>query len=221
MRAGQVEGPLDESQIEHEIPLSERPLIWGKGLSDWLTPELWKLENQKIKSADQEVQKKSMWKWKLQNQEHGPFLYKDLVQELKKLTDPTQVLIWNNSYSEWKDIYSVPSLIEELGVSRREHPRVPIMGTIQIDTPKGLIAARVISISEGGLGLNCPQKLNLGERFKATFSSPNLYIKSINCVCEVVFAGQDGYVGIRFTQIPTEAKASVIEYVKKFGDVKY
>jgi hypothetical protein len=79
----------------------------------------------------------------------------------------------------------------------------------------------VISISEGGLGLNCPQKFSLGDRFKATFSSPNLYIKSINCNCEVVFVSSDNYVGVRFTQIQTEAKSSIIEYIKKFGAVKY
>ena len=217
MRAGQVEGPLDENQIEHEIPLSQNPLIWGKGLSDWLTPEQWKLENQSIKTADQEVQRRSMWKWKLEGQEHGPYLYKELVQHLKNVTDPSRVMLWNDSYSEWKDIYSVPSLIDELGVSRREHPRVPIMGTIQIESDKGPVSARVISISEGGLGLNCPQKFTLGDRFKATFSSPNLYIKSINCTCEVVFAGADSYLGVRFTQIQTEAKSSIIEYVKKFA----
>jgi len=220
MRAGQVEGPLDENQIEHEIPLSQDPLIWGKGLSDWLTPDQWKMENQNIKTADQEVQRRSMWKWKLDGNEHGPFLYKDLVQNLKSITDTSRVLLWNDSYSEWKDIFSVPSLIEELGVGRREHPRVPIMGTIQIESPQGNLNARVVSISEGGLGLNGPQKFTEGERFKATFSSPNLYIKSINCICEVVFSSHDNETGVRFIQIQTEAKSAIIEYVKKFGSVK-
>lgn len=221
MREGQVEGPLDENQIEHEIPLSQKPMIWGKGLSDWLTPDEWKLENQKIKSADQENQKKSLWKWKLGDDEHGPMPYKELIMQLRKLQDPGPALLWNDSYGLWKDIYSVPSLIDELGISRRDHPRVPIMGTLQIESDRGAISARVISISEGGLGLNCPEKLILGERFKGVLTSPNLYIKSVNCACEVVFNGNDGYIGIRFTQIPTEAKSSIIEYVKRFGPVKY
>ncbi|MNL61128.1 hypothetical protein D3C87_1850130 [compost metagenome] len=74
----------------------------------------------------------------------------------------------------------------------------------------------MISVSEGGFGVNDAKNLQIGEKFMGTLTSPNLYV-TINCTCEVVYVGSDGYAGIRFVGLPAEYKTSIVEYVNKFA----
>ncbi|MNT95603.1 hypothetical protein D3C72_2375100 [compost metagenome] len=74
----------------------------------------------------------------------------------------------------------------------------------------------MISISEGGLGVTEVRNLQIGDRFTGNLNSPNLYMQ-INAICDVVYLGNDGYAGLRFANLPIEAKSSIIEYVNKFA----
>jgi hypothetical protein len=58
-----------------------------------------------------------------------------------------------------------------------------------------------------------------GEKFEATLTSPNL-LTQINAAMEVVYVGTNGYAGLRFLKIPSEARAALIDYVKKFAGAK-
>ena len=47
-------------------------------------------------------------------------------------------------------------------------------------------------------------------------SSPHFF-QPIHIKADVIYAGQDGHIGLKFSQIPDEAQAAVIDYIKKFG----
>ncbi|NUN06195.1 MAG: PilZ domain-containing protein [Bdellovibrio sp.] len=214
---GQVKGPHDQSEIETLLVSAKDPQIWGRGLPEWLNPTRWRqsLKNLQAPSANS-PEAEEIWHVRIEGKEKNPFKYSELVPFLKNLTDFSAVDVRHGENGAWKEVYAVPRVVEALGISRRSHPRVPIVGTLDCKSAQGDFSARVISISEGGLGINDAKSLQIGQKFKATLTSPNLF-SSIDTTCEVVYVGNDGYAGLRFVGLPAEFKNSIIEYVNKFA----
>lgn len=142
-----------------------------------------------------------------------------MIEYLKTMKDYSEIQIWTDGYTEWKDIYQIHKIMDELGVSRRQHPRVPIMGTVMCEGATGNFQARALSISEGGMGITEAAQVKIGEKFKLSLKSPNLYTP-IHATADVVYVGGDGYAGLRFVGLQSESKSAVIEYIKKFTEVK-
>jgi hypothetical protein len=213
---GQVTGPFDELGIEELLNGAKEPLVWGRGQAEWMIPDKWRMVLKALQSqASLENQKNRLWKMRVDHKELTPMTMEDLVEHLKDYADLSPVRIWTEGFDEWKEVFQVQKVMEELGISRRTHPRVPIMGTLKCESSSGLITAKMISISQGGIGANSATGLQIGEKFNATISSPNLFIP-INCMMEVVYVGADGYAGLRFLSVQSEAKSAIIDYVKKF-----
>jgi len=214
---GQVNGPFDQDEIETRLASAKDPQIWGRGHAEWMTPSKWRQIVKEITATiPGSAQPQGVWKVRVEGREKSPMKYPELISFLKTMTDYSAVDISPEGSSSWKEVYAVPRVVEDLGISRRSHPRVPIVGTLKCESPKGEFTCRVISISEGGLGVNDAQNLQIGERFEGTLTSPNLFV-TINSTCEVVYVGNDGYAGLRFIGLPTEFKSSIIEYVNKFA----
>lgn len=215
LHEGQVQGPYSREDIETHLKTHSQAQVWGRGLPEWMPPHEWRTALQDLGKHMAPVAEEPTWKFRIGADEKGPFTFLGLLDHLRKVEDYTEVELASESFSGWKEIYSVQSVVEELGITRRAHPRVPIMGTLKIESPSGPVEARVVSISEGGVGINGDMTFKIGEKFKGVLQSPNLFV-TINCTCEVVYIGEGGYTGIRFQNIPHEAKAAVVEYVNKF-----
>lgn len=220
VREGQVTGPFNPEEIESQIsdlnktmPSQPEPQIWGRGHTEWMSLGKWRQllrEQQPLKEVDP-VNSEQLWKIRLNGVEKTPMPYSDLIAYLKKSNEFVNVdLSFGNS--GWKEIFAFQKVVDDLEISRRSHSRVPIVGTLSCEN----FSCRVISISEGGLGVNDAQKLQIGERVLATLTSPNLYV-TISSTCEVVYVGADGYAGLRFIGLTEEFKSSIIEYINKFA----
>lgn len=217
---GQVTGPYGANEIENRVENAKNALVWGRGQAEWMPPENWRVVLKKILAERAlEQQQNREWKMRVDHKELTPMLFDELVETLKDYTDLSAVRIWTEGFEEWKEVFQVRKVMEELGISRRKHPRVPIMGTVTGTVAAGELNAKAVSISEGGVGANNAKELQIGEKFNAVIASPNLFL-GINCTMEVVYVSQDGYAGLRFLGLPGEAKASIIEYVKKFQQVQ-
>lgn len=216
---GQVSGPYDIQEVESRVASVKEAQVWGRGQSEWMTPIKWR---QSLKDSSQVTvaanEPEGLWKVRVEGKDRPPMKYSALISFLKGMTDYSAVDVCSDNSNVWKEIYSIPRIVDDLGISRRSHPRVPMVGTLACESPKGEFSCRVISISEGGLGVNDAQNLQIGERFKGTLTSPNLFV-TINTTCEVVYVGNDGYAGLRFVGLPEEFKSSIIEYVRKFAMV--
>lgn len=220
LSAGQITGPYTADEVDGHLASASEPLLWGRGLPEWLPPAEWRKAIKTLGAAVTEItpREEPHWKFRQGGTEYGPFVYSDMIAALKKLPVHNDVELTGEGFNGWREIFGVQKVVEELGITRRAHPRVPIMGTLKVDQAKSPFEAKVVTISEGGLGINGAPPLAIGERFKGTLASPNLFME-IPCTCEVVYIGGDGYTGLRFIHLPTEAHASVIEYVNKFKNM--
>lgn len=146
-----------------------------------------------------------------------PVMSKDeLLKLISQQQDVSVVSIQDPISREWKDVYNFPEIIEKLGLSRRAHPRVPILAQFNgKSSHQENFTARIITISEGGLGFTEVFDLKIGDQVDGLISSPHFFIE-MPIAGEVIYSGLDGYVGIKFTQINEESKASIIDYVNKF-----
>lgn len=142
----------------------------------------------------------------------------ELMALVAKQKDITKVLIQDTKTKEWKDVYKYPEILERLGLSRRQLPRVLIMAQFSGKSTNSTenVSYRVINISQSGIGFTDNFDLRIGDEVEGQISSPHFF-QPLNIKAEVVYAGQDGYIGLKFTQIPDEALASIIDYVKKYS----
>ncbi|MCE3010402.1 MAG: PilZ domain-containing protein [Proteobacteria bacterium] len=216
-----VSGPYLQEEIEGRLAQLGSSLIWGRSQSEWLGPEKWKKH---LRELDENVRKhksqsERLWKIRVGNQELKPLTHDQMMEFLKTRHDLTEIMIWTEGYSEWKDIYQIHKLMDELGVSRRQHPRVPIMGTVMMEGASSTNQARALSISEGGLGVTDAPQVRIGEKFKIILKSSNLF-NPLHATAEVVYVGTDNYAGLKFIGLHSESKSAIIEYVKKFTELK-
>ncbi len=217
MNDGQVSGPFEPAEIESLLGQAKNPQIWGRGQPDWQTPDKWRkfVQSQPATPAAPPASQQ-IWSIRVDGKELPPTTYDGLIRILLKMTDLSSVYVKTENTSGWREIYAVQEIVDDLGVTRRAHPRVPIMGNLTCEAESGTFVARAVSISEGGLGINNTAKMKIGDKFRGTLQSPNLFM-TIEATCEVVFIGKEGFAGVRFIGLPHEAKSSIIEYVNKFA----
>ncbi len=212
----EVKGPFSKEEIESLFISTPLGLAWGKGFAEWMGPNDWKKSAESVSQQDLAAETQDpLWKLKIRDNIVGPLSYLELIQTIKQQEDVNVLHVWSEADADWKDVFAINRIVEDLGITRREHSRVPIMGKLHIELPKGFHESKVVSISEGGLGIHEAPVLMLGEKFKASFESPHMFA-TINATCEVVYNGGDGYMGLRFVHLPMEAKSGIIEYVRKF-----
>jgi hypothetical protein len=215
---GQIQGPLSKDEIEQKSAQFKSLLIWGRGLTEWLPVEKWRVQLENLTKASIMASKddsQRMWRIAIGDNELKPLSYQELIPFLKKQTQIYEIKLWTEGYSDWREVFQIHKIMDEIGASKRSHPRVPIMGSISVQTSTGQIEAKLQSISEGGLGAVEMPGVSMGERLQIVIKSPNL-LQPLQASAEIVFVGQEGYAGLKFTQIQAESQSMIIEYIKKF-----
>ncbi len=244
---GHVQGPFNQNTLQDTIQglgsdNSEQAYIWKRGLPEWVKAKALHSINmdqeftqppepQDANTQTHAVQLDELFEktfshtftegafYRAQvNFVDQPLMTKaELLTLIAKQQDVSKVSIQDPKTKEWKEVYAFPDIVERLGLSRRKQARVPILAQFTgKSNTKNEVSYRVITISQGGMGFTDNFELNIGDEVDGQVSSPHFF-QSINVKAEVIYAGQDGYIGLKFTQIPDEARAAIIEYIKKFG----
>lgn len=168
-----------------------------------------------IQSVKENVDEK--YKVQYNGAEQAPMTKAQLIEFTGRQEDPSLIMIFNKKHNDWKEIYTFPDIIEKLGLSRRQNRRVTLLanfkGQIKQTTD---INARLTTISLGGFGLTDVFDLKISDTVKGQISSPHFYTP-LAIEAEVTYAGAHGGIGLKFTSITDEARALVIDYIKKFG----
>lgn len=242
---GKVQGPFSQDSLQNIIQglgqaTSDQAIIWKRGLPEWIkASNFHTLGNQLNSNTDnhdgetrtvmasgdglfektftQTFTEGAFYRAQINFIDQPLMTKSELLTLISKQQDLSKVSIQDPKTKEWKDVYAFPDIVERLGLSRRKQARVPILAQFTgKSNNKDNVSYRVITISEGGLGFTENFELKIGDEVEGQISSPHFF-QSINAKAEVIYAGQDGYIGLKFTQIPDEARAAIIEYIKKFG----
>lgn len=238
---GQVQGPLSQDSLSGAIQnlnadnLSQA-LVWTRGLPEWIRAEKWNSSEQTVaqisnletpapqqdelyeKTFNQKkIDYNQLYRVQLNYIDQSPMTKNELMTFIAKQEDVSRISILDPKNKEWREIYAFPDIVEKLGLSRRKQPRVPILAQFsgKVNTRKD-INSTVITISQGGMGFTENFELMIGDEVEGSITSPHFF-QPINVKADVIYAGTDGYVGLKFSQIADEAKSALIDYIKKFG----
>lgn len=216
-----VKGPHSPAEILSQIESKDKTNLsfWIRGETEWSSYEEWQnllTEKEKSDTVAIELQQR-IWKVRIDDVEKS-YPHKDLLNTLKDIKDLSTVKIWTDGYSDWKEVYQIHKIMDELGVSRRSHPRVPIMGEMIISMPDNKeYVGKVLTISEGGFGGTGVPEIKMGDKFKVTIKCAQLSTQ-VYASCEALYISTGSYVGCKFMGLGTESKNAILEYVKKFSD---
>ncbi len=237
---GKVEGPYNATKLEqtlHAIGDSQldRIFIWRRGLTEWMRASKWN-PNEEItnvsaasgsapvyandiseKTFAHTMTENAFYRVQLNFIDQPLMTRAELLALIGKQGDVATISIHDPKTKEWKEVYAFPDLVERLGLTRRSHQRVPILAQFAGSSNKNpKFDARIISISEGGVGFTDMHELQIADTIEGNITSPHFF-QPISIKAEVIYSGQDGYVGLKFSHVTDEAKATIIEYIKKFG----
>lgn len=211
-----VRGPLTTEEVRNNIKdgdILRQSLVWGSVMEHWRTVSWWETELPTILKSHKENKDNRLWHYAQDGQSHGPFTRNRLIQELNQLKLKDDVMIWTKGMPTWGQIFEFTDLMDEVGVSRRAHPRAPIKGSVIIKSDNKAALGKLSMISEGGCGVINVEGLKAGEFVNLDIKSA-AFSEPVRAKAQVRYVTETGYVGLKFAQIGMESKARIIEYVK-------
>jgi hypothetical protein len=138
-----------------------------------------------------------------------------MIRALENAFDPTIFRLWKVGLEKWQSIYHFEDICVRLGIQKRVHSRVPMVGTATMETSYDTVIANTVTVSEGGFGVQ-KTPLPAGHIVRVSLKSPVLPVP-IRANAEVRYSSADGYTGLRFESLTAEARAAILDYVKKFS----
>ena len=209
---GRVRGPFAPESFDLQR-LASDCLIWQTGLREWLPPNLWEKQNlSPMETPLPPPPPVRHWRVRIVDQDYGPIRYGEMLDLLKGREHYDHIWIWTEGYKDWQNIFGFHKLMDDLGLGKRQHPRVAIKGEVEMKSESGLHRARLISISEGGLGLGQFQGLQVGLILNLVVRSPALPGPLV-AKAEIVYIENESYAGLKFSEISAETKNQIINYV--------
>lgn len=222
-REGTVLGPFSSYEIEARVldgTLGEGCLIWARGTTEWSPIAEWKDLQTKVEALQKVADGRIWYCDSGSGQPAGPLTQSELIDHLKGLTRLEAVTLWGTGLHKWMPLFEVPDVMDLLGISRRENPRAPLLGSIAITPIGSTIPAQVLpalTISIGGFGVRTAGFLNRGDRVQIAIKSSDLP-STIHATGEVVYVSRSGDAGIKFTELPAESKSILFDHVRRFTD---
>jgi hypothetical protein len=141
-----------------------------------------------------------------------------MFAQLKSAKNLGRVRLWTMGMTQWKSLFEVDEIREQLGLTRRENERAPLLGFVAITRGDESVVnqAKAASISVGGMGLNEAGFLSRGEYLDLLIQSPE-FPYPLRIQGDVVYITNQGYAGIRFDKISSEVHTILFDYVKRFN----
>ncbi|MBX9768358.1 MAG: GYF domain-containing protein [Bdellovibrionales bacterium] len=216
---GEVSGPMSTQLVEDGLSSkkwSKDALIWWRGQKDWVPVSQWRnqIGTMEVKATPQ--YRHRAWYIAVGGDQTGPMSETDLITQLSKYKNLSSVQVWTDGMEEWEFIFNCHEIADKVGLSRRVHTRVSIVGSVWLhDHPENLQTPFDLeTISEGGLGLRKGPKAQIGDHYQMTIKSPFL-ASPIRVVAKVVYCSIHGDLGFSFHTLSMESKSLVMDYIKR------
>lgn len=209
-----VSGPLTTTEVQEQFARSpSEALIWWRGqthwckLTDWIT-RAGEIENSLIDRGGVHQR----YYLHAGKDTEGPYLVAEIAERIQGV-QIDRVQLWSEKRQRWGSIFEFPTVCEAVGVTRREHPRVPLAGTVTISKDNIEASAEIVSVSLGGLGLRLTRPVAISGVVHITLRSPDLF-HVLKTKGEVMYLRPDGRLGLKFINLSVENQSAIVQYVR-------
>src|ERR1044072_2990250 len=212
-----VTGPYSTEQVQGKLQGAEvavTDLIWGRGMAAWQNLRWWMQELPGLNVNTYAEPVPESWHFAFGGKSHGPYNRATLLNELKQIQQLGEVMLWTKGMKEWAHLFEFHDILSDLGVNKRQFPRADLQGKAVIKTDGQTLIAPTLTISEGGFSVNLEGGgLVPGQNITVEIQSGSLR-EPLHCRADVRYAS-DGIVGVKFTNINSEAKSTIIALVRQ------
>ena len=218
-----VNGPFDTDTVKQQLSQKhwdvDSCLIWCKGQREWLPLNKWQSHLEQGNERVEESAQNPIWY--IDNGSGtpvGPLTKQEMFTHLRGMSNIGKVRLWTAGMKHWTILFELPDIVDELGMSRREHNRAPLLGTVAITSISGnasTLITKAATISIGGCGLTEALGLTRGDDIQLVIKSTE-FANPLRVQGTVLYVTQKGYAGVKFHQVHSETHALIFDYVKKF-----
>jgi hypothetical protein len=191
--------------------------VWWKGQDHWIDLTQWRQNRSTIMSqrdANGVAHKQFYFNDGSENTE-GPLSIEAIGERIKGMTDLDMIRLWAADKKRWKTIFEFRSVCEQLGLTRRSHPRAPLAGTATLSKEDVQMTATVTSVSIGGFGVLLDTPTTLTGEYSVILRSPSFF-NMIKAKADVAYTKHDGSIGFKFQNLNGENQAAILEYIRNF-----
>lgn len=219
MQSEKVVGPMSADEIDRKLAqgdLKSTDLVWGMGLTTWVSLDQWRNERPRLEAAAKEAipePPSETWHYAYDGKSYGPFSRKDLLQQLKPIDNVPGISLWTKGMKEWAPIFEFHDVLSELGVNKRQIPRAEINGKAILKTNGVTLVAQLFSVSEGGFSIRLDAGLAAGQNVQAELQSP-VFKDPVHAKAEVRYSA-NGFIGLKFSQVSAEHQAIIAQHVRQ------
>lgn len=211
-----VEGPLTTEAVQARATsgqLLSTHLIWGRGLDQWYTLNAWSKDLTGLTAKVKQEPVQEVWHFASGGQSSGPVPREALANELKDLDSLGTVMLWTKGMKEWAPLFEFHDILSEIGVNKRQFPRADLTGKAVMKGDGNTLVAPLVSVSEGGFGIQLDGGLVPGQILTIELHSP-AFREVLHAKAEMRY-GSKGIIGMKFTQINQETKGAIIQFVRQ------
>jgi hypothetical protein len=211
-----IQGPLSADDIKSRVQsgqLDSSYLVWGAGMDQWQRIEWWNKELPRLSTMVHAEPIVESWHYALGGKSHGPFKRDFLIEELKHLPALNDIMLWTKGMKEWAPLFEFHDILSAVGVNKRQFPRADLTGKAVLKWDGNTLEAPLLSISEGGLGLQLDSGLEPGTMVNVEIQS-QVFRTTMQARVEVRYVAS-GVAGLRFMNASSELKSAIIQYVRQ------
>ena len=216
-----VSGPFVSDDVHQKLGTGEITLdcsIWWKGQREWLSVRTWISSGEKLLKSQKEKSNNAIWYIDLGGEPAGPLTQSEMIDSLRGHQNFNRIRLWTVGMKNWKSIFEFSEVMDDLGVSRREHTRAPLIANVQLNRigdNEAPIVLKAATLSIAGIGLNNASSLMKGEELQIMIQT-NEFSAPIRARATVIYVSSNGNAGLKFQQLHPESQSIIYDYIRKF-----
>ena len=213
-----VQGPWSTEQVTNWLTAhssQQNVFIFRRGLTEWLTPSKFlsgdfEAFEEKNPNTDEEM----LWHYAFEGTSHGPMPRHEMIQQLARLKNNSSAVLWTRGMKAWVPVYEFSDIMDDVGINRRQYPRIPITGTVKIQFEQKSFEGSANSLSENGFGAVMGMPLEAGSLITFDINSPNLNAP-LRGRAEVRYVAENLMTGFKFHLLDSTSRSTLVEILKQ------
>ena len=216
-----VQGPWSTEQLTNWLKTTQdhnNILIFRRGLTEWLSATQFlsgDMGSKEEPSVQPQPTEDTLWHYALEGVSHGPMNRQELVQQLARVKNNASAVLWTRGMKAWVPIYEFSDIMDDVGINRRQYPRITISGTVKIQMEQKSYEGVTQSLSENGFGAQMAlPSLEAGQLISFEIQSPNLS-SVLRGRAEVRYVTADLHAGFKFHLLDSTSRNLIHDILKQ------